>query len=297
MTLHGTAIELALSRALDRDVRLERRVPLTGGSINRTERLDTTAGSFVLKTHHAPPAGFFHAEARGLDALRRSGTSLVIPQVIACHDSADDERTPAFLIIEFLVEGRRRSTFDTELGRGLAALHRAAAPRFGFAADNFCGATVQPNTWCERWVDFYGRFRLGHQLGLAAQAGLLTTTEIGRIDRLIAHLETWLDEPADGPALIHGDLWSGNLHTAASGQPALLDPAAYYGHREAELGMMTLFGGIPARALDAYDEAFALESGWRERMPLYQLYHLMNHLNLFGASYHTEVMAVVAQFV
>lgn len=291
MTL-TTAVENALRHAMGADVRIERRVALAGGSISHTERLETTAGCFVLKTHTAPPAGFFRAEALGLAALRASGTPLTIPQVIACEDTA-----PSFLVIEFLSEGRRQPDFDEQLGQGLAALHRATALQYGFAEDNYCGATRQPNAWRGAWLDFYAEARLGHLLGLASRAGLLTTGEAGRVERLIERLGDWLSEPAEGPALIHGDLWSGNLHTDPSGRPALIDPAVYYGHPEAELGMMMLFGGFSARTFDAYDEACALEPGWRERSPLYQLYHLMNHLNLFGSSYRAQVLAVVDRFV
>jgi len=286
------AVEATLSRVLGGQVRIEQRVRLAGGSISHTERLDTTAGSFVLKFHETPPPGFFRAEADGLTALRQSGTSLVIPRVIAYEDVA-----PSFLLTEFLSEGRRQSDFDEQLGRGLAELHRTTAPQFGFAEDNYCGATPQPNAWRERWVDFYAHARLGYQLGLASAGGLLAAVEIVRVRRLVERLGDWLNEPETGPALIHGDLWSGNLHTDCLGRPALIDPAAYYGHPEAELGMMTLFGGFSARTFAAYDEAFALEPGWRERNPLYQLYHLMNHLNLFGASYRAQVMAVVDRFV
>jgi protein-ribulosamine 3-kinase len=288
----ASAVEQTLSRVMSREVRIERQVRLAGGSISHTERLETTAGAFVLKSHESPPPGLFRAEALGLVALSESPTPLTIPQVIAYEEAA-----PSFLIIEFLSEGRRQPDFDEQLGRGLAALHLSTAPQFGFAEDNYCGATAQPNAWRERWVDFYAHARLGHQLGLASRAGLLTTVEVGRVGRLIERLRDWLSEPVAGPALIHGDLWSGNLHTDGLGRPALIDPAVYYGHREAELGMMTLFGGFSDRTFDAYDEAFALEPGWRERNPLYQLYHLMNHLNLFGASYRAQVMAVVERFV
>jgi protein-ribulosamine 3-kinase len=286
-----SAVEACLGRALDVEARIVRRARLAGGSISQVERLDTTAGTFVLKSHDAPPAGLFRAEARGLAALRESGTSLTIPRVIAFEEGA-----PSFLVLEFLAEGHRQRDFDEQLGIGLAALHRSTAPRFGFLEDNYCGATLQPNAWRGRWLDFYAESRIGHQLRLASAAGLLTVSEAGRVERLIERLAEWLVEPADGPALIHGDLWAGNLHTDASGRPAVFDPAAYYGHREAELGMMTLFGGFSARTFDAYDGAFALEPGWRERNPLYQLYHLMNHLNLFGASYRGQVMAIVNRF-
>ena len=114
---------------------------------------------------------------------------------------------------------------------------------------------------------------------------------------MIGRLDQYISEPAGGPSLHHGDLWSGNVHIAASGEPALIDPSAYFGHREAEWGMMTLFGSFSSRVSDAYHEAYPLEPGWRERNPLYQLYHLMNHLNLFGVGYHSQVMAIVRRYV
>jgi fructosamine-3-kinase len=202
----------------------------------------------------------------------------------------------AFLVLEFLAPGGPARDFDGRLGRGLAALHRARADRFGFHADNYCGTTPQSNTWCDSWVIFYRDSRLGAQVCRAARAGLLTGGDTVRAERLLARLGDWIGEPPEGPALLHGDLWSGNLHTLADGDPALLDPAAYYGHREAELGMMTLFGGFSPQVYAAYAEAFPLEPGWRERNRLYQLYHLLNHLNLFGMSYYAPVMGIVDAF-
>ena len=284
-------VERALSQSLGREVRITQRLRLAGGSINHTERLETTAGRFVLKHHPAPPAGLFRAEALGLAALKASGTPLRIPAVIACPDNG-----PAFLVLEDLGEGRRSQAFDEQLGQGLAVLHQTTAVRFGFAEHNYCGATLQPNPWHDRWVSFYAAARLGHQLELAEQGRRLTGSEVVRLRRLINHLDNWLLEPPDGAALIHGDLWSGNVHCAGTGQPALIDPAVCYAHREAELGMMTLFGGFGSRTFDAYDEAYPLEPGWRDRNALYQLYHLMNHLNLFGTGYHTQVMSIVNRF-
>jgi fructosamine-3-kinase len=285
-------VEAAIGRALDRPVRVRARAPLGGGSINRTVRLDTTAGPFVLKWHPAAQPGMFEAEAAGLAALRAAGTSLVVPRVITC--SAGDG---GFIVLEDLPPGRRGPDFDEAFGRGLAELHRATDARFGFDSDNFCGATPQPNPRKDQWVDFYREARLRHQLRLAASAGRLSASERSRVERLADRLDAWIEEPATGPSLIHGDLWSGNLHTTFDGRPALLDPAVYYAHREAEIGMMTLFGGFSARALAVYDEALPLEAGWRDRNPLYQLYHLLNHLNLFGGGYRADVLSVVARYV
>jgi fructosamine-3-kinase len=292
MTGLAAAVETALGRALGGSVRITRRVPLGGGSISRTEHLQTTAGEFVLKSTAGAPGDLVRAEADGLVALAQSGTTLAIPRVIASRVDP-----PAFLVLEYLEAGPRRRDFDDALGRGLAELHRATAAGFGFAGDNFCGSTPQPNPWTGRWLDFYRDARLGHQIRLAGNAGRLSSRDLQDAERLIARIDRLIQEPASGPSLIHGDLWSGNLHTDAAGRPALLDPAVYYGHREAELGMMTLFGGFPRRVFDAYHDAFPLESGWEERNPLYQLYHLLNHLNLFGAGYHGQVMSVVRRHV
>jgi fructosamine-3-kinase len=292
MTPPGVLVESAIEQAAGKPARILRRMRLGGGDICFTERIETSAGSFVLKSGGSAAAGLFRAEAEGLRALRRSGTSLRIPEVVACRDDH-----PSFLVLEDLGQGDPGPDFADRVGVGLAELHRAGSDAFGFTHDNFCGATPQPNPRTASWIEFYGRWRLGHQLGLASNAGLLSLAERGSIERLIARLDTWLIEPPAGPVLIHGDLWSGNLHVAAGGDPALIDPAAYFAHREAELGMMTLFGGFPARVHAAYAEAFPLDAGWRDRNPLYQLYHLMNHLNLFGGGYHGQVMAIVGRYV
>ena len=262
---------------------------LGGGSINLVERIEAAGGTVIRKSHHRAPPGFFRAEADGLRALAKSGTALVVPAVI-------DEGDGAFLVIEDLGDGARAGDFDARLGAGLAQLHRATAPQFGFERDNFCGLTPQRNQWCDRWVDFYRDRRLGDQQSLAVSNDLLSPSDAAKLDRLRARLSDSIDEPADGPSLIHGDLWSGNVHTTRDGRPALIDPAVSYSHREAELGMMTLFGGFSPRVFAAYDDAWRLEPGWRERLPLYELYHLLNHLNLFGAGYHGQVMAVVRRF-
>ena len=285
------AVEAALTKAVGRDVRVRSRVALGGGDISHVQRLDTDAGTFVLKSHPHPPTGLFQAEARGLAALASSGTSLRVPLVIACSD------TPPFLLLEDLGRGNRTRDFDDAFGRGLAELHHHSSADYGFDTDNFCGATPQPNPHRPGWVAFYAEARLGYQIAIASRAGLLRTTDRDRLDQLVSRLDTWIDEPEEGPALIHGDLWSGNLHVAADGMPALIDPAASFSHREAELGMMTLFGGFASRMFAAYEEAFPLDAGWRERNPLYQLYHLLNHLNLFGHGYHGQVMTVVSRYV
>lgn len=282
-------IEAELARVLGRAVAILRPRPLGGGSIAETVALETDAGVFVAKLYSGREAGgMLAAEALGLRALRAADGGLVVPEVLGVA-----ETEPAYLLMSYLAPAARARDFEERLGRGLAALHRTSGPGFGFEADNFCGATPQPNPWSERWVEFYARHRLGFQVERAARAGRLASEPRRRLERFIEALPARIDEPPEGPALIHGDLWSGNVVVNEAGAPGLVDPAAYFAHREAELGMMTLFGGFSERVFAAYDEAFPLEPGWRERNAIYQLYHLLNHLNLFGSGYLGSVMSIV----
>lgn len=288
-------LERGLSSALGEEVRITGRRALGGGCINQAARLDTTAGTFFSKQNADPLPGLFSKEAACLRAMRASGTSLVVPKVIAFADP--EGGLPGFLITEMLEPGRRVVDFDERFGRGLAELHRATADAFGFEVDTYCGATPQPNPWTKSWIEFYRTQRLGHQLRLARERGVLGSPDAKRFARLLDRLPELLEGPEEPPALIHGDLWSGNLHVSPAGTPALIDPASYYAHREAELGMMTLMGGYSGRVYDAYDEVYPLDPGWRDRNPLYELYHLVNHANLFGGGYVSQTMSLVRRYV
>lgn len=266
--------------------------PAGGGCINSAATTTAAGRRLFVKWNDRPLAGQFASEAAGLAALAASGTSLVIPAPIAWRD---DGLGRSFLVLEYLAPGSRGRGFDEALGRGLAELHRASDPRgFGFELEGYCGATPQPNGWLPSWAEFYRERRLGHQLRLAAARGL-DPAALRDGERVCAHLEQ-LVGASEPSALIHGDLWSGNLHVAPDGRPALIDPAAYYGHREAELGMMTLFGGFSERVYAAYHEAFPLQPGWRERVELYALYHVLNHFNLFGGGYGAQAARLLRRF-
>lgn len=288
------AIADVLRAALGRPVRIERRTPVGGGCINEAARVETDAGTFFAKWNDHPIPDQFEREAEGLTALADSGTSLAIPRPIGARPPAGG--APALLVMEYLAPGRPGPDFDERLGVGLAELHRATAPRFGFAHDNYCGATPQPNGWMDDWIDFYRERRLRHQLRVAVERRGVGASDRRAFERLLDRLDALLGIDPEPPALIHGDLWSGNLHVAPDGRPGLVDPAAYYGHREAELGMMVLFGGFSPRVYAAYESVRPLQPGWRERLPLYSLYHLMNHYVLFGGGYGARAFAVARRF-
>lgn len=284
----STAWSVTLSAALGEPVDILAHSPLSGGDSDRVERVDTSRGRFVVKQAARPIPGRYAAEAAGLRALRAAASPLRVPEVIAVDDAA--------LVLEYVTPAAAPRDAARRLGEGLAALHRASAPRYGFELDGWCGRSPQPNPWTARWLDFYRDARLGPQLRRARESGALDASAGRRGDRLLARLDRWLDEPPGGPALIHGDLWSGNLLWDAGGAPTLIDPAAAFAHPEAELGMMGLFGGFPPETFAVYEAAAGLEPGWRGREPLYALYHLLNHLNLFGTGYRRPVLEILERF-
>jgi fructosamine-3-kinase len=249
---------------------------VSGGDINDAFRATLDDGRVVfLKQHANPPAGMFEAEAQGLDWLREG--PLRVPNVLAVGDS--------FLALEWLeLRGRPDSR---ALGAGLARLHALGAPSFGLDRANFLATLPQDNTAEADWPAFYVERRL-RPLCRRARLGLDR-----ELDRLRAS-EVW--GPAEPPARLHGDLWWGNV-AATAREPVILDPAVYGGHREIDLAMLALFGGLPDALIGAYDEVFPLAEGWRERIALHQLYPLAGHACLFGGGYGSQVRATLARLI
>lgn len=260
--------------------------PATGGCINNGAHLETETGArFFLKTNTNAPADMFAREAEGLAALAATRT-LRVPAVSLVGEG--------FLLIEDLQPAARVADYWQAFGRSLAQLHIYTNPEFGFAQDNYIGSTPQPNGWMADGYAFFAERRLTYQAHLAHSRDLLAAAETAAVERLAARLPQLV--PAQPASLLHGDLWAGNAIADACGAPALIDPAAYYGWAEAELGMTALFGGFPPEFYAAYEEERPLEPGWRGRLELYNLYHLLNHLNLFGRSYHQQVMEIVRRY-
>ena len=235
----------------------------------------------------------FEVEARGLRLLA-DARALRIPQVVALIEQ------PPALVLEWIEPGAAaasgKSAASEALGRGLARQHRSTGQTYGLDHDNYIGANPQINTPSNAWIDFYRDRRLGPQAELAKERGHLTPDRARRLDWLMSHLDRWIDPAVVVPSLLHGDLWGGNTLVDAEGNPVLIDPAVYYGDREAEIAFTELFGGFSSRFYAAYNEVWALDHGYADRRDLYNLYHLLNHLNLFGEGYGGAVDAILRRF-
>ncbi len=293
MALSGALIERLselLSDRLERPVDIERAVPVGGGSINQAHRLDTNEGRFFVKVNHADhhPV-LFEAEADGLRRLAATST-IRVPQVLAHGEDHDD----AFLLLEHIDSGLKDRTFWERFGRELAALHGHTAASFGLDRPNHIGSLDQANTPDADWPTFLVRHRLEPMLKLARDKRKVEPGTVLRFERLFNRLPDLF--PLEPPALLHGDLWSGNLLCAAGGSPVLIDPAVYYGHREMDLAMTRLFGGFDEAFHAEYRNAWPLEPGWEERVDLCNLYPLLVHVNLFGGGYVQQVEAVMKRF-
>lgn len=244
----------------------------------------TPARPTIEKHREDVPADFFAAEARGLARLREAG-GLRVPTVHAVDACS--------IQLEDLGQGRRGADYWRRAARGLARQHTQVATAFGFDQRGFCGDTPQDNTWDADGRRFFVRRRLVPQMRLARDRGLLTAADAGSIQSVCDELPQRI--PDMPPVLLHGDLWAGNLHACADGEPALIDAAAvHFGWAEAELAMLTLFGTPPDAFFVTYAEHATLRDDWRERIPVYNLYHLLNHLNLFGRSYLPAVQRALS---
>ncbi|MEM7373839.1 MAG: fructosamine kinase family protein [Bacteroidota bacterium] len=263
---------------------------LSGGCIHHTHRIHTHSGVFFLKYNHAHQAHNFEVEVKGLTLLKAAQT-IRVPEVIGTNQL----ETHAYILLEFIEAGRRGSNFWEALGTGLGQLHLHSAPAFGLDHDNYIGALPQSNQRYERWLDFFVEERIRPMLRMGVSSRKIPQNMIKDFDRLFQRLDHFF--PKESPALIHGDLWGGNLLTSADGLPAVIDPAVYYGHREIELAFMTMFDSQPAIFYDAYQSIWPLESGWQDRFDLYNLYPLLVHVNLFGGGYLTSVRQVLRTYL
>ena len=290
----------ALVSLFGNSVAIQQTDRVAGGDINRSYAVTLNTGDKIfMKANAKENFGFFKAEASGLFALAMTGT-LATPKILCAGTDDGQEVGYSFLLMEFIKSAAPVSDYWKIFGRELAALHQADASKFvardafGFFEDNFIGARPQDNSPAATWLEFFRDKRLAPQFK-AADANF-SSADRSRITKLLDHLDDFLIEPK-APSLLHGDLWSGNVMAGPDGKAMLIDPAAYVGYAEADLAMTELFGGFPPDFYQAYREANPLEPGYEKRRDLYNLYQLLNHLNLFGQSYLGAVLSVVEEYV
>jgi protein-ribulosamine 3-kinase len=283
-------LSAAISAVTHRPFAVRGATPAGGGSINESFRLEGTGGErYFLKLNDAQYHPMFSAEAASLDAIAATNT-LRVPQTIT-HGIAGEQ---SYLILEYL---ELRPHGDAkQFGERLAALHQCRNKAFGFAQDNFIGTTPQPNSWKEDWISFWRVRRLGYQLELAARNG--NGEVLQRLgEKLMDALPAFFHGYTPQPSLLHGDLWNGNHGFLDDDTPVIFDPAAYYGDRECDIAMTELFGGYDTAFYAAYRATWPLDEGYSQRRDLYNLYHILNHANLFGGGYVRQAEGVMQRLI
>jgi fructosamine-3-kinase len=265
------------------------RSPVGGGSINQAYRLSDGPQQFFLKLNHSAKVEMFAAEAMGLQALQQVNC-LSIPTPI-CWGQAEQH---SYLVLDWLALDQGRSLDWSRLGQQLAKLHRQSCSQgFGWHRDNTIGEMPQRNPWTADWTDFFQQHRLGYQFQLAQRRG----GQFRAAERLLAAVPTLMAEHKPLPSLVHGDLWGGNAGFTTDGNPVLFDPAVYYGDREVDLAMTELFGGFPSAFYQGYAAEWPLADGYQTRKTLYNLYHILNHFNLFGGGYLRQAESMIQQLL
>lgn len=293
--LRCTTLDEVIERVYGPGLSVAGRQRVFGGDINEAFLLRLTDGrSVFLKENKSSNASFFDAEEMGLRALEKTA-AIGVPKVHA-HGIYGDR---AFLLMDSLISGPSVRDFWERFGHALADMHRAPTDsfvrdgRYGFGADNFIGAGPQKNDPRDSWIDFFRECRLLPQAERAKN--VLSSKDMKHIEHLMKHLDRYLPEP-DQPSLLHGDLWGGNFMVGPDGLAWLIDPAVYVGSAEADIAMTELFGGFSDGFYDAYRESGLLLPGYEERRDLYNLYHMLNHLNLFGGSYLYAVERIIEKY-
>ncbi len=283
-------VERILTEFVDKQITVDNFLSVSGGSINEAYKVNTNEGDFFVKKNSASQyPGMFEKEAQGLKILR-AANEINTPEIIDTGKSGDD----SFLILKLIVSGRETNSFWDDFGRQLAKLHKHTDKQFGLDHDNYIGSLHQHNNKHHAWNGFFREERLERQVKLARNSGSIDRETVVAFDRFYAKLDNIF--PEEPPALLHGDLWGGNFMVNSNGEPVIIDPAVYYGHREMDLGMSQLFGGFDAQFYSSYDNHYPLENGWEERLNYCNLYPLMVHVNLFGGSYLQSVKATLRRF-
>jgi len=264
--------------------------PLSGGSINQACKISSETSDYFLKWNNSAPADFFEKEAAGLKHLKSAGSSLRIPDVISAASPVGE--TPGYLLMEFINECGSGDSF--RFGEELAKLHRTKNDQFGLHHDNYIGRLPQSNRQHSEWAEFFSEERIRPQLKLATDSGEIALGVAHKWDIIASRLDELL--PSAQPSLIHGDLWGGNYLFDESGKAVLIDPAVYYGHPEMDLAFSKMFGGFSGEFYRGYESVTPLEPGFQKRIPIYNLYPLLVHVNLFGGHYSSQAVSFLKSY-
>ncbi len=290
MSSFSRQIEQALAAHFSQTVSVIQQQQVFGGDINQTYRLQTNIGPFFLKLNDGELNDIFEKEFNGLRLLHETKT-IKIPEPIL-HGKIGNK---IFLVTEFIEKGSASKTFWQTFAQQLANLHKHSNELFGLAENNYIGSLHQSNTYCETWSGFYASQRILPLMQLAFSQNKCSKNDLAKAEKLCSRFAEVF--PVEPPALIHGDLWSGNFMAGNKGEPVIFDPAVYYGNREMDIAMSLLFSGFSSNFYNYYHEVFPLQPGWKERINLCQLYPLLVHLILFGGHYYNSVIDIINSYI
>ncbi|MBE9003699.1 fructosamine kinase family protein [Fortiea sp. LEGE XX443] len=284
-----TEIDAHISQVTGEKFHTQQRHSVSGGCINQGYAVSNAEITYFVKLNQASQVAMFEAEMLGLKQMLATN-SIRVPKPICWGTSGDS----GYIVLEWVEMGSGNTKSGEEMGRKLAAMHKTTNQNgFGWEMNNTIGSTPQINTWKEDWVEFYVKHRLGYQFKLARRRG----GNFPKQDELLTAIPELLLGHEVQPSLVHGDLWGGNAGCTVLGEPVIFDPATYYGDREVDIAMTELFGGFPASFYQGYNEVFPLDAGYENRKILYNLYHILNHFNLFGGSYGSQANRMIDQIL
>jgi fructosamine-3-kinase len=280
-------ISQKISEATKKNFEISDRRSVSGGCINQGYKVSSQDRTYFVKLNQANQVEMFSAEALGLEQMLSTKT-IRVPKPL-CWGVADNS---SYIVMESLELGSNNSQSWEEMGCQLAAMHKAGgASEFGWERDNTIGSTPQINIWTSNWADFFAEHRIGYQLKLAKRKG----GKFPDRDRVVEAVREKLSDRHPQPSLVHGDLWSGNASCTVTGEPVIFDPAAYYADREVDLAMTELFGAFSASFYRGYNRIWQLDDNYQQRKHIYNLYHILNHFNLFGSSYESQANRMIQQ--
>ena len=282
-------ISQAIAQATNKSFQIQDTRSVSGGCINQGYQVIGSSQQYFVKLNQAQKIEMFQAEALGLQQMIATKT-LVVPQPV-CSGIAGNS---SYLVLEWLDLGRGSSDGWQEMGKQLALMHKQGTnSQFGWNLNNTIGSTPQINDWSDNWADFFAEQRIGYQLNLARRKD----SGFNNNDQVVRVIRDQLAEHKPVASLVHGDLWSGNADITADGQPTIFDPASYYGDREVDIAMTELFGGFPASFYQGYDQQWQLDTSYKNRKNIYNLYRILNHFNLFGGSYSHQAQRIIQEII